>query len=601
MIGSKWMGNMKVLLSNAPWYIMDAHHISFLCCRAGSRWPHLRNYKGSMVSKYQPFPFFLATASSLLKKEGFDVILRDSIILGETYEDYYRFVRNESSDIIFLETSTPSIDNDLSIIQHIKHDNPQIKTIIAGLHASVAEESFLKNNPYVDFSIYGEYEHPLLILLKALRDNIQLTNVPNLLYRDNGCIHKTQREALVSIHELPWPDRETLPALYYDGCGGMLGLELQLQTSRGCPFNCNFCVLPQIIYAGHDYRMRYPQDVIKEILYNFQKKPYTHFYFDDDTININKKHFLELCYLISESGLSKYPWGCMGRADLMDDEMLEALKKAGCFSIKYGVESFNQQILDHTGKSMNIEKNIQMITKTRLLGIKVHLTYCLGLLGDTADTVKDNIKKSLMLPADSRQYSIATPFVGSKLWEEYKKLGLIIYDDFGSFDANHTAVVDQESLSSKELITLKNMADLLNREQIQNSVPATFLTTDFFDLLIHTVSKYNSVLIMCTHRNAIIKELVCLLSQVVNNIDVLSEKPFLTEVKTTTTKELQIYKTNEGLCLNEEKKTNTKQYDVVLLPARTFTKEGIENYIDLAKSFSSEVLIIYNNAKLEMV
>lgn len=51
----------------------------------------------------------------------------------------------------------------------------------------------------------------------------------------------------------------------------------------------------------------------------------------------------------------------------MDDEMLEALKKAGCFSIKYGVESFNQQILDHTGKSMNIEKNIQMITKTRLL------------------------------------------------------------------------------------------------------------------------------------------------------------------------------------------------------------------------------------------
>lgn len=76
---------------------------------------------------------------------------------------------------------------------------------------------------------------------------------------------------------------------------------------------------------------------------------------------------MELCYLISESGLSKYPWGCMGRADLMDDEMLEALKKAGCFSIKYGVESFNQQILDHTGKSMNIEKNIQMITKTRLL------------------------------------------------------------------------------------------------------------------------------------------------------------------------------------------------------------------------------------------
>lgn len=313
------------------WMSKIINNIRLLGCRAGSRWPHFRDYKGSMVSKYQPFPFFLATASSMLKREGFDVVLRDSIVLGETYESYFRFVQNEAPDIVFLETSTPSINNDLSIIQQIKQNNPRIITIIAGLHAPIAEELFLENNPAVDFSIYGEYEHPLLILLCALQQNEQLETVPNLLFRENGKIHKTHRETLVPIQELPWPDREVLPELYYDGCGGMLGLELQLHTSRGCPFGCNFCVLPQIMYAGHSYRMRDPQDVINEILFHFQKTPYTHFYFDDDTINVDKKHFLELCYLIKESGLSQYPWGCMGRADLMDSEMLEALKKQVAF------------------------------------------------------------------------------------------------------------------------------------------------------------------------------------------------------------------------------------------------------------------------------
>lgn len=166
-----------------------------------------------------------------------------------------------------------------------------------------------------------------------------------------------------------------------------------------------------------------------------------------------------------------------------------------------------------------------------MLRIKVHLTYCLGLLGDTTETVKDTIKKSLMLPADSRQYSIATPFVGSKLWEEYKEQGLIISDDYNCFDANHLAVVEQEHLPAKELINLKDMADRLNKGQIQNTVPATFQTKEFIDELTRVVSKYKSVLIMCTHRTVIIKEFVRLLYKSVGNINVIAEKPFFRRLR----------------------------------------------------------------------
>ena len=413
---------MKILLSNAPWHYIEAKNgTGLLGCRAGSRWPHMRDYKGSMISRYQPFPFFLSTASAMLKKAGFNVVIRDSIVIGETYESYYCFIEQEKPELILLEVSTPSIENDLMIAEQIKLRHPTVTIIFAGLHAPLEDEEFLEQHKDVDFTIYGEYEHPLLLLVQALFNGVSLLSVPNLVFRQAGKVFKTNREPLIPISEIPWPDRSSLPNTYYDGCGGMLGKELQIHTSRGCPFKCNFCVLPQIIYASPSYRMRDPQDVIDEILFNFKENEYTHFYIDDDTININKSHFMELCRLICETGLDKYPWACMGRGDLMDDEMLQALKNAGCYAIKYGVESFNKKVLELSGKALDLDKNIEMIKKTQALGIKVHLTYCLGMLGDTIETVSDTIKQSLALLSDSRQYSIASPFEGSKLWHEYKK------------------------------------------------------------------------------------------------------------------------------------------------------------------------------------
>lgn len=113
---------------------------------------------------------------------------------------------------------------------------------MCGIHYQICEISFLKDNTGLDFCIYGEYEFPLLLLAKALRDGAEILSVPNLLYMEAGTVYKNEREKLHSLDEFPWLERSFSPLDYYDGCGGMIGTELQIHTARGCPYSCNFCV-----------------------------------------------------------------------------------------------------------------------------------------------------------------------------------------------------------------------------------------------------------------------------------------------------------------------------------------------------------------------
>ena len=526
-----------------------------------------------------------------------------SIVTGESYKDYFSYVECEKPDYLLLEVATPSINNDLEILRKVKETNPNIKTIVAGIHTPISQESFLKENPEVDFAIYGEYEHPLLLLMSAVREGRVFSDVPNLVYRDeSGEIKKNSREPLVSMDEIPWPDRDSLPDIYYDGCCGMPGKELQVHASRGCPYHCNFCAWPQFMY-DHKYRMRDPKDFVDELLYYMEKGNYTHFYIDDDTVNVNKKHFIEMCRLIKETGLNKYQWGCMGRADLMDDEMLEAMKDAGCYSIKYGVENFNQEILNRTGKSMNIEKNIENIKKTRNLGIKVHLTYCLGLLGDTIETVKYTIDRSLELIADERQYSIATPYPGSKLWNEFKEKGMLKTEDFSEFDGNNNAVADQKDLPAKELIRLRDEAERRSLQQISRLLPASFEGNGFAESLVKLVGNESRILILGSAQRSIIKKIYNILADKNYYVNILTHERFLTEYDDIPKDNIINFLDPINFCKEEMQELivdlNKKDYRLVIVPCRTFSKLGMENVCEVANAISDSMLMVYGNGKTE--
>ena len=161
---------------------------------------------------------------------------------------------------------------------------------------------------------------------------------------------------------------------------------------------------------------------------------------------------------IRERGLN-LPWAIMARGDLMDREILETLKDAGLFSLKYGIESGSQDLLDRACKDLDLEKVREAVNITSELGIKCHLTFMLGLPGETLETARQTINLAKELNPHTLQFSIATPLPGSRFYEMARDEGHIESYDFDDYDGYHSAVIGTDELDSEDIMDLMDEAE----------------------------------------------------------------------------------------------------------------------------------------------
>lgn len=436
---------MKVFLGNGPWYRPGYYGV-----RAGSRWPHYE----TECSPYMPFPFYMSYACSLLERDGFECLMIDGIAERTTEEDYVNRAVAFQPDLIILEVSTPSMDTDIRQTMAIKARVPHAKIAFAGLHILEEGQDFLATQDFVDYTLRGEYDYTALELAQAIRDNNTLVGIPGLSFLDEAegkSHHNGRREVIKDLDALPWPSRDMLPMFkYHDLPGGIPKPSLQMWSSRGCPFRCIFCVWPQIMYEGNQYNTRNPVDVADEVEFCVKKWGFKSFYFDDDTFNIGKRRLMKLGEEISKRNLG-IPWAAMCRADTTDKETLRELKKSGLYAVKYGVESASQELVDNADKSLDLSKVEEMVRYTREIGIRIHLTFSFGLPGETHETAMKTIKWSQRLNPDSLQYSIMTPFPGSKFYKELESKGHLMSKDWSKFDGNSTSVVRTDALGPEDL------------------------------------------------------------------------------------------------------------------------------------------------------
>jgi len=436
---------MRVFMGNAPWSRPGHYGV-----RAGSRWPHFEK-EGS---DYMPFPFFLAYGAAVLEEDGFDVLLVDAIAENQTEEWFVERVEDFRPTLIVLEVSTISIETDLGVVQAIRDImGDEVKLALCGLHSLMYSPEFLADNPQVDFVMVGEYELTLLELARSLKAGEVGGPLKGLLHRTaEGKIVVGRRRPVVSnLDSLPWPARHHLPMhSYHDEPGNIPRPSVQMWASRGCPFKCNFCAWPQIMYGGNRYRTRNPTDVVDEMEWLVREWTFRSVYFDDDTFNVGKKRLMRLCWEIRNRQLD-VPWAAMARADLMDEKLLDELSSAGMAAVKYGVESASQALVDGCGKALDLEKARRGIELTEKFGIKYHLTFMFGLPGETRESARRTIDMALGFNADSAQFTIATPFPGSSFFKQMKQEGRLLEEEFACFDGYHRAVIRTDGLSSREL------------------------------------------------------------------------------------------------------------------------------------------------------
>lgn len=439
---------LSVVLANAPWKKSGR-----LGVRAGSRWPFtVEANHAEKIPHYLPFPFFLAYATAVLEEQETPVLLIDAIATGIDDTEFYRQIFDFNPDIVLLETSTPTLNVDLIFAQQIKIHLPKCMIICVGPHVSIMKGLILDAHPFVDIILIGEYDYTLRDVVNCLESQNGLESVKGIVFRDkDGVVDTGRREVIDDLDSLPRPAYHHLPMYNYNDDFQVLEIpNVQMWASRGCPFKCIFCMWPQLMYGNHRYRTRSPESVVSEMEWLLDRYGFRGIYFDDDTFNIGKERIIRMSRLIRERHLN-VPWAVMARADTFDQETLQEMAEAGLIGIKYGIESADQEIVTKSGKSLDLKKAVEVIKYTKEMGVKVHLTFTFGLPGETEETIRKTLEFALAQQTHSVQFSITTPFPGTKLYDDLNAQGRILTQNWDDFDGNHSAVMKLDHLSPETL------------------------------------------------------------------------------------------------------------------------------------------------------
>ncbi|MDP3728026.1 MAG: radical SAM protein, partial [bacterium] len=224
------------------------------------------------------------------------------------------------------------------------------------------------------------------------------------------------------LNTFPLPARHLLDMKKYNSLPNNYRVSenvFQMMTPRGCPYTCTFCAS-----ANGKYRQRSVENVIKEIKHLKEKYNVQEIAFWDDIFTMNKQWVLDFCNELEKENIT-IAWSCESRLDLINEEIVNAMAKAGCWNMFFGIESGNQEMLDNIKKKTTLEmirKGVVMVKKS---GIEVRGSFILGLPGETPEQGRKTIDFAIELDPDYAQFSIATPFPGTELWNTADKWGTL--------------------------------------------------------------------------------------------------------------------------------------------------------------------------------
>lgn len=402
-------------------------------------------------SPYSPFPFLLGYAAAVLEEDGVEVEVIDACAERIDTDAFLDRVSAAQPDVVMAEISTPSFHGDMRTLQGVRDLGFDGPILVGGLHKPLYDPAFLSGDLPVDGTLVGEYEHTLRDFARA--GGRPTEPIPGLVWRGaDGVLDGGRKPSQEGLDAFPWPARHLFKMdAYHDLPGGIPSPSVQLWASRGCSFTCSFCAWPQILYGDHAYRVRDAGAVADEVL-AMAEQGYRSVYFDDDTFNLGKKRTAAIAKAFKEREVH-VPWAFMGRADTCDPAQYEDLVATGLQAVKYGVESADTARLKQIGKNLDVQRVRDSIRAVKSLGVKVHLTFMFGLPGETLDTMQRTLDLAYELDPDSAQFTVATPFPGSRLYSELRESGRLDGLEFEDLDGYRTGVVSTDALQAEQIIS----------------------------------------------------------------------------------------------------------------------------------------------------
>jgi len=369
-------------------------------------------------------PYTLALMASLLQRAGADVRLIDATASRQSMDDVMARLSKEAftPTLIIFPTTTPTLDGDVAAIAQLKaHYGAPI--FCFGPHASTAPQLSMERAPQVDGMFVGEPEDTA-IQLATLESVARLADVPSLTWRQPGgtVVPHRAHGSFNGFMSMPFPAWNLLSLKDY-----ALPLVNKpyviVETSRGCPYSCDFCVAP--IHQGHKFRERSPRELVNEIERNYREFGIEFFYLWGDTVTLNVKSFTNFCDELIARNLP-IQWFGNARADnLTDPAFVHRLKKAGCWMLALGIETDSEEVRKDMVKRLERKKIETAFKNMRSAGIKSFAFFIFGYPGETLQTMDRTVEYAIELDPDFANFYPAVPYPGTALFDKVVRDGLL--------------------------------------------------------------------------------------------------------------------------------------------------------------------------------
>jgi anaerobic magnesium-protoporphyrin IX monomethyl ester cyclase len=403
------------------------------------------------------YPMSLLTMTSYALGKGFDAKVMD--LVADFKPDWKESVKKLSPKIILIDTSTPSIMNDIKYADEIQKENPNSKVILVGRHVTHAPSESLGFCNSVNTVARGEFFVPIREILEG--KEYQKVHGMSHKEEDGKIKHNPNAELVKDVEEFGILAKVIKDQLNVDNYfyASLRNPYIMLQTAWGCPYNCRFC--NEVV--KHMWRHRTVESVISELKFLDAELPRVReIYWDDPTFVVDEKFTQDLCNAIIENKI-KVKWSCVTRANI-STETLKLMKAANGRTMHIGLESTNQESLNNVNKGMSFSDEVEYLKRCEKIGIMNHACFIFGLPGDTNESIRESINVIKRLPSlDSIQIFplIPIPFENifgkeaeNTTWEYLVKNNYLATRDYSKWlkpDGTYNCVVSYPNLSNEQI------------------------------------------------------------------------------------------------------------------------------------------------------
>jgi radical SAM superfamily enzyme YgiQ (UPF0313 family) len=358
-------------------------------------------------------PLGLMYVATYLEKEtSHEVEILDCPVEKINHDQLREEIKKRNPDVVGITAMTFTLIDVMKVARMAKEINPKIKVILGGPHVIIFPEETIKNHE-IDLLVLGEGEGVIKQLLGSIDNPKELKNIEGLVFKDDGKIINTGRVSFIeNLDNLPFPARLLTPYKKYFSILSSHKPVTTMFTSRGCPYRCLFCDRPQL---GKNFRARSAGNVVNE-LEECIKIGIKEVFIYDDTFGIDRQRVLDICSGIKKRGLI-IAWDIRTRVNTVDEEVLRALKRAGCQRIHYGVEAGTQKILNVLRKGITLEQVEKAFRITKEAGIQTAAYFMIGSPTETKEDILQTVKFMKKINPDYVHVTITTPFPATDLYE----------------------------------------------------------------------------------------------------------------------------------------------------------------------------------------